>query len=405
MPSQRCHQINSTYMEHNQDTNIAEGIKITSGDNPYAPSIIQYLSGIMDGANLNNFKSVLNHLEEAFYASGEIRYGSKPEVEHIAHVRNIISAYMNEGRPIPILVPFGSIKARFNASLDIAELGAINQMMALQKRVIKFYAPGVQMVVRMEDTSGYELFKLEDKDGDVAKHTQRYIDDFKSLVSILGASAYIHVLFESEMHGAHAFADTVSHLVPLFNAYLTATDENLIIDVMPEATIRHFPEFKALAEQGWNGIIPAAQRKHYYTSYAKLYDGDKDLMRMRLAMYFAGSLARHKLHMTGKNELWDKGFVQLAFVGPVPGIPESYNKNYVYYRTIPESNCRSHMPPWRAKGYLRINDLADKTTVCPKLATFWEAKDYNTMDITITRGEQSVTISADYVLETNKPTI
>lgn len=391
-------------MENTPDTSgIASGITISSGDGskPYAQSIVQWLSTIVGGANLNNFKQVLNQLEEAVYASGEIRYGSKPEPEHVVFVRDIMRKYMEEKRPIPVLVPFGSIKAKFNEKLDIAELGAINQMMALQARVIKFYEPGLQMVVRMEDTSGYELFALEDKANDVVKYTEAYIHGFRDLVKILGASSYIHVVFESEMEKSMMFKDEVVRLVPAFYNYLEATDKNGLIEIMEERLIKEMPEFKALMTEGWNGVVPKVQRDHYYRAYGKLYNGDEILMRTRLAMYFAGSLVRHKLDMTGKQSMWTHGFIQLAFVPPIPGIPDGYNKNYIYYRTMPESKCRSHMPPWRAKGYLRINDLTGETKICPKLANWHDPQEYNRMDITITNGDKTVTISADYILETN----
>lgn len=82
----------------------------------------------------------------------------------------------------------------------------------------------------------------------------------------------------------------------------------------------------------------------------------------------AGSLARHQLKATGSEESWGSNFIQLNFAPPAPGTPAAIGDRRVYYRTLPESMTRTHLPAWRARGYLKING----NDVTPKIASFSE---------------------------------
>lgn len=372
-------------------------------DQPYTNSIVTFLSALITNVVPANSATTLNLLEEAFYSTGDTRYGPKPEVEDIAHVRQIISAYVALGKPIPVLCPWGSIKARFGENIDMAEVISIGQIVALNQRVKAIYAPGIEVALRIEDTSGYELFKLEGNINSIYTGTQTYSRNLIQLIKVLDADMCIFPILESNMENADKFIEKSSSLTTLFEDYLRITDSWIEqFGGQPDLEQR-FPladEYKALGDEGWTGIISMAQRKHYYKAYDKLYHGDAELMRRRLAMYFAGSLTRHLLGMTGKQPNWYQyGFIQLAFVPPVAGLPNGYNKNYIYYRTMPETFARTHMPPWRGKGYIKVVDKGGSVHLCPKLCTWHEQKPYQSLTVTLTSGGDSVDITVDYLLE------
>jgi hypothetical protein len=118
-------------------------------------------------------------------------------------------------------------------------------------------------------------------------------------------------------------------------------------------------------------------------------------MTRRLALYLGGSLTRKFLGMSGKKEDWED-CVQLTFVAPVKGIPAGYDRNYAYQRTLPLSQARTHIMPWRAKGYLRISGRE----VTPKLASFRDVEILESLtksELRVTDGVSSVTIRTDYV--------
>ncbi len=369
---------------------------------PYVSTIASFLRTVVTGAKMSNFKEILNLLEEAFYASGEIRFGSKPDVEHLYRVRSIITDYMDAGKPVPILVPWGSIKGKFGMNLDMAEVSAINQMIHLYERVTKFYKPGVEFVIRVEDASGYQLFDMDDKEGHVPTHIEKYIRDFRSLVCIMDYTESIGVLFESEMPGAVNFTAEVEKIIPLFDKYLKDSDHLLSVGAEDEG-LESLESYKALHAIGWMGLISPTQRNYYYNTYRKLYNTpNEDGVRYRLALYMAQALTRRKLNMSGVQSRWNYGFVQLTFVPPVPGVPEGYDLNYIYYRTMPESATRLHMAPWRSKGYLKIVDNGGDLKITPKLANWHEEKEYRAAEITLKNKTHQVTLSMDYILETSK---
>lgn len=402
----RCHQINHhTMQQHAGDVNSNNKRTFTvdvHSEEPYAHSITGFLHNIMSGAKLNNFKQLLNALEEAFYASGEIRYGSKPDVEHVVYVRSIMSKYMEEGRPIPILVPWGSIKGKFGANLDMAEVSAINQMMALHERVTRFYVPGVQFIIRVEDTSGYQLFAMDDKDHITKSAIPKYINDFRTLISIMDTTRSIRVIYESEMGDQEHFETHVNNLIPAFHNYLKDSDD-LLAGGADEYALTKLTSYLKLKDIGWTGIISPVQRNYYYNTYRKLYTApNEDGVQYRLALYMAQAIVRRKLNMSGVQKEWNHGYVQVTFVPPVPGLPEGYDMNSIYYRTMPESCCRSHMSPWRSHGYLKIVDNASGTKICPKLTNWSDPKEFTGVVVRLSDGDNTVFISVDYTLETSK---
>jgi len=149
-----------------------------------------------------------------------------------------------------------------------------------------------------------------------------------------------------------------------------------------------------LKEIGWSGIIPQLQRQYYYDTYKRLYNSGLEECIERLSIYMAQSLSRKQLNMSGKGG-WSK-FIQITFCPPVPGVPSGYDHNFIYYRTVPISQARTHICPWRAKGYLRIS--GDK--VCSKICSLTEYKEKELIPstLTLTKDELSVTIDTSYVL-------
>lgn len=372
-------------------------INCTSEDQ-YSEKIGNLLTGMVGKSNIIDNREILNLMENALYADSHIRFGPKPELEDRVYVRSVITSYMNENRPIPILVPWGSIKTKFGANIDIAEFMAIKQLVHLTDRVKEIYEPGVEIILRIEDTSGYELFKLEDKDDLLFAGTNLYSNNLKELITVLDTNYSIFSIKESVMKGADEFNQLSNYLTPLFEDYLL--DSNDIFrnpSAMTELAVTKLCSYLNLVDQGWKGIISLKQRNHYYTAYNKLYNGDTELMTKRLAMYFAGSLTRHRLNMTGKQASWNHGFIQISVVPPIAGLPKGYNSNYIYYRTVPENYTRLHMPPWRAKGYIAISDKGT-LSMKPKLATWNEEKNYHTNSFVISSKDGEVKIQSDYIL-------
>lgn len=365
------------------------------GEEPYSDLICFHVKKEFPKVTQLTNCEVVEVLSNIIIGTKEVRYGTLPTPESLVVIRYAIRQAMDKGTPIPILVPWGSIKANFESSLDIAELSALQRLVQLSSDVKEYYPLGVEIVIRVEDTSAYTLFSLEGHLDTLREKVDSYSLDMKNLVSILSPDKQIRVQLESEMELSDKFNnEKFWDNYRMIYKYLDVTKINYDPEIMMAT-----PEYQRLSQLGWRGYISREQREHYLSNYRKIYDWDENTNMQRLSLYFAGAWRRFQLEMTGKQDYWDK-FIQLVFVPPIKGLPEGYSHNYVYYRTLPLSQARTHMPPWRAKGYLKING----NTVCHKLVSFNDAETINkltpiNMVITDDSGNLSVTIKADYLLE------
>lgn len=370
------------------------------GDTPYADIICKSMYKSFPQF-ISSKQTLLEVISDIFIGTKDNRFGPVPSPEFQVTMREAIKQAIDKNEPIPVLVPWGSIKAKFEELLDIAELSAIGQLNQLNSMVKQVYPLGLDVVVRIEDTSGFSLFQLEDKDDMVMIGTEAYSKSLEDVITIVaesvdnGKSSHIfRGIRESSMKNAKAFSHTADAYASIMLEYLH--DSHQLIHVSPSKVV-DLLSYKALVQLGWRGTVSPEQRDYYLNSYKKNYqDWDNDRLMKRLALYLGGSLARHKLDMTGKQSYWDK-FIQLAFVPPIQGLPEGYNRNYIYYRTVPLSNARTHMPPWRAKGYLCIT----RDNVSNKLVSFNDplVNELEKGQVKLEGANKNVVIQTDYLIK------
>lgn len=365
-------------------------------EEPYGELICSHVKKEFPAVSTLSKLETVDAVARLLIGTKEVRYGSLPNPEHAVTIRAAIREAIDNDKPIPVLVPWGSIKADFSATLDIAEVSAVQRLVNLTESVKAYYPHGFDMVMRVEDTSGYTLFVLEEDIRKITTNINLYSTDIKKLVSILSKDS-IRVQLESEMTHSSQFNKIFYQLLPLMVDYLTESWD--IVKDNPQQAV-NLDSFTKLLDNGWKGMISWEQRNHYIETYQRLYPNWtlKEYIK-RLALYFTGSWTRFKLGMTGKQQNWNK-FVQLSFVPPIKGLPEGYNFNYVYYRTLPLSEARTHMPPWRAKGYLRIagNDIHHKITTYGDIDTISQLTSVK-MELSDDETNLSLIVNADYLLE------
>lgn len=355
--------------------------------NPWGSSIMQYLYGLNDNFIPSENGATVDIISNLLIGTKNTRYGTKPSIEGQYRIRQVIKQNVEAGKPIPVLVPWGSIKADFSKRLDIAEVHALSTLSELNKRVKLYYTPGLDINIRIEDWSGVDLFKLES--GFNVDDSWSYCDDLENLINMMGN---LNAKRESKMKRKDEFYACAAANTNAILPYLIESAE--LIKTNPEKCV-DLISYKNLKANGWRGIISDAQREHYLHCYRKLYDGE-DFMLRRLSLYFGGSLARFQLGMTGANHEWGKNYIQIVFVPPVKGAPEGYNDNYLYYRTIPMNQCRTHAAPWRAKGYFQIGD--DEVPIA-KLTTFKNQPEGLQHDtIIFEEGDKRVVVNSDFVV-------
>jgi hypothetical protein len=339
---------------------------------------------------------VLDMLTGVIVGTKEHRYGPTPDPERLVRIRKVIRRAMEDKKPIPMLIPWGSLKADLTGDVDVAEVYALRRITCVARTVRKYHEPGIQAVIRVEDRSGYSLFAMDKDEDEVRREVDRYTANLVSLVRMLSPDGQVVAAPETGMSLGDRFDEFLKERRAAMLSYLKASDEIVRGNNPTEAT--GLREYGRLAELGWRGIVPAEQRDYYLDTYRRNYDDpDEGKALRRLALYLGQSLTRKHLGMSGKMDEWDD-FVQLTFVPPVKGLPEGYDRNYAYQRTLPCSQARTHIMPWRGKGYLRIAGR----DVTPKLTSFRDAETMSRLtesELNVTDGKSVVRVRTDYLVE------
>lgn len=366
-------------------------IRITGIEDPFAKLVGSFIAGEFPGAVARSTEDAVDAVTAEVVGTNQHRYGPAPKPESLVSVRQVIRAAVEQGRPIPVLTPFGSRKSANGASVDVAELTTLRQLACLQQRVTMFYKPGLIVNVRLEDSSGHYLFADE---GETSRHsTARYCRDFQTLVRVLRVGSFVSPVLESTLFQEDVYGHTADKIVPDLVEYITATDEAGL------GGHDHLAVWQRLKAHGWQGIIPVEQREYYRARYRNLYPGiTPEAATLKLARYLAGSLARIKLGGSGADESWGNDYIRVTFVPPVPGAPAGLTSRNIYYRTVPLRFGASHLPAWRAKGYLKIGKNDD---VSPKIMSWGTASQVEFQTCSAHLGDEhgSVEIQTDYLLE------
>lgn len=307
--------------------------------------------------------------------SKQVRKGPRPSADSESSMLRVIGHYVDQGLPIPFMVPWGSEKPD-GGTIDIAEYCALKTMWCLHRRVQTHYNPGIVCHVRMEDASAPHLFFER---ADAARQEARvYCDAFERLVEVLDIASAVKVRRESAMVSESVFNAMADSIVPFMEQHL--------LDLDSEA------RYRELAEHGWKGPVSRLTIGEYMGRYAHLYPTKNERERLHiLARYLSAALARKKLGIRGDDPSWNGGFLDLSFVEASRTSGYSF-PNRVYYRTIPEGVSSYHLPAWRAKGHLVFEGGGAR----PRLAPFKEALDLEPGELVLEREGTAVRMRCDW---------
>lgn len=361
------------------------------GENPYGELICQYFQTTFPKIVQQTKSSLLEIISLMLFGTKENRYGPIPSPENQVVVRNVIKTAIERNEPIPILVPWGSRKAVAAASIDIAEVSALNQLISLDNAIKEFYPSGLRINIRIEDIGGYWLFR-EEGTGSITNNDSvlSYSEDLTTLIHILRGDSLIDPVWESTLMNGPEYFRCVDNYSVLIDGYLRYSEDNQNLGIGPA--------FESLNELGWKGEIPLEQRDYYYSTYEKLYPNANHIQnRKRLADYLGGAMVRYKLNGRGEPKT-DYGHIQLTFIQPIPGTPTSINSNILYWRSVPMSQSRTNISPWRAKGYLHIsgNDVKTKITNWGNTELIDQLQSGS---VSISDDLRSVKVKVDYLIE------
>lgn len=309
---------------------------------PYLPILDGFLVKEFPGTATKK-ESVFEALCSEIFGTKQTRYGPFPSPEIQVTIRSVVDHYFVQNKAIQFLVPWGCSK-QGEFELDILELFALKSLHCLSKRIREIYPPGVEITLRLEDATDIALFGESYR-----PKIEKYRDSMKQLVESLDYSD-IWVRTEcGDLMRETEFLDHVEMFKFLFEDYIRVSD---IYGIEPaKDTIAFF----SLQRMGWTGDIPLEQRKYYRQTYRTFYPNlsEQEITKL-MATYFSCSLARNYLKGTGKPK--SGKFIQINFSLPVPGLPETFSTNRMYYRTVPEKFTHKHKAPWIGRGYIKIEE-------------------------------------------------
>lgn len=331
-------------------------------------------------------EDLIDRLSSEILATKDVRYGPKPSPESQTLIRKVIRKYVELQHPIPFLSPWGSEKSD-GSSIDIAEVCALRTIESLQDRIVSHFKPGIIVNIRLEDVSAPHLFYHTPN---VARaNARKYCFDFESLVRVMNFSSFINPVKESSLVDEAAFNEMADSIVPTMSDYVAA--------IKSENSQRADLIFSRLEKMGWKGNLSLEVVNYYLCRIEKLNPAELISQRLyTLARYLSGSLARTRLGIRCDDPTWCGDFIDLAFNPPIRK-KDNYFSRRVVYRTIPCHLSSHHMPPWRSKGYLEIDNDGE---VCPKLASFLDDLSYRSGYMTMNNAHgDSVKIKCDYILK------
>lgn len=347
---------------------------------PYSAVIGRFVSQQFPRKLCGSNPNLIDLLTEEILGTKQHRYGPKPSPESIVAMRDIIRHYIAANRPIPFLVPWGSEKPN-GTGIDIAELAGLKVMYSLYDRVSNHYAPGIRFNIRIEDASAPHLFDDREK---ARRDAKLYTDGFVNLIKALELDSFIRAVPESTLITEETYNQMADQILPDMHRALQLLQDN-----------KDYEAGLILNGIGWKGAISPDMLAYYLTQYSKLYPTRTvDQHIYTLAKYFAGSVARYRLKMRGDEQEWEGKYLDFSFVPPIPGT-ENYFARRVYYRTLPLNYTSNHIAPWRGKGYLTISN---NNEVIPKIASFFEDREYTKHCLRLKHNDIEVKVEADYIL-------
>lgn len=359
------------------------------GDSEYAESICRYFAQQFPKVAHISKTDLLEILTDILLGTKETRYGPIPKPEEMVVIRDTIRKAIEANVPIPLLALWGGRKTTPSEGIDVAELIALRQILNVDELVKQYFAPGLHIHVRIEDLGAKWLWRTEGTD----EFIDAYSKSFAQLIEIMKGSTHIEPILESSLmdeteyfKASEAVSEVMEDVITKYLAF-------------PDIDIVKTPEFQKLRDMGWKGDLPKEQVEFYMHRYKDLYPHlTPEHYVLMLSDYFGGSKARYDLDGRGEPSSSIESFLQMSFLPPIPGAPKSLNGNTLYWRSMPASNSRSHIAPWRGKGYLKIGGSSGE--VKGKIVSWRDEiiKDLQPFTLEIGSKEASVKVKADYIV-------
>lgn len=285
-----------------------------------------------------------------------------------------------------------------DSNVDLAELTALNTLLAVHNAVQAIYPRGLAFTLHAEDL---EFEFMEGADSALKEARNRYIGGLRQTIRALELDDLFTVVRMSEKAAdreeLRAWFSQMEENYRVLEAYWYESEERGV------AGHEAYDSFRALQRIGWHGAIPEEMRTHYLRRLTSVRDEpvrDKVSMILR---NFAGILLHHQKRLLDTGSEVDA--IKFSFIPPAPGAPAQLCRGRIDLRFVARSICSlvGSAGPWSTKGYFRRRH----GKIVPTFGSWHQQTDEGARlvegHITLAGEDQAVDVRADFLVD-NDPT-
>lgn len=289
--------------------------------------MIQNVARLFELDHTDSYENLL----DAIIGSRAVRCGPRPSPDNCKDIKRRLDKCVREDRPIKVLVAWGSEKGYNQFPVKTADLldgMALKRLVSINASVRRFYPPGIQFTVFVEDYSERIVSGRE---------CGNYPKSLKGMAMTFGWDGFIHIVKESSL----------------------ITDENYPARIYHNAeAIRAGRE----DEVGWRGRV---NWPHYLKRAASELPNSTEKERQAYVSLFLGAiLAGAQTGLTPNHDL------KISFVPYPKGVPDCMRLGRLEYKIKRNKNSRQTPAPWVCFGVVRpclgdwtyasVNDVREK---------------------------------------------
>lgn len=296
----------------------------------------------------------------------QIREGSKPNLDYQYRTKISIDEFISKNKTIIVIVPAGPKKPTSNGDfVDLAEYWFIKILNELGQKVSSLYEPGIKFRIITEDSSMI-LFEPDE----LIESAYSYVDKLRNLIKVFGYDKYVEVRPESHYVTPDELRELGKDIYPVMYHFLDDSVNGKL----------NTSSMKRLIELGWSGHISTETIIHYLKTFKNNYPNNNLQQNLQgIALYLATSFARYKAGV--------RNGIQVANAKRVPGV-EFGRYNRIFYRTVPLSRTKTHIPFWRARGVIANIEGEHITKLFPFNNT--PEVEENNVQITNSKGDKAL---------------
>jgi aryl-alcohol dehydrogenase-like predicted oxidoreductase len=337
---------------------------------------------------------IINNIIDIFIGSLKTRIGPEPDEEQRKILYNVISSYVQSGKPIDTILTWGP-KKFFNGKeekhIDLSEVLSFQTLISLHNKIKSIYAPGLHLYLFMEDFEGKFI-----EGNHLENIFDSYISELEKLVKILGMNKIIRIIRTQDLISVnYNFEKLTARLKKNYDCLSEywLESEKLGIEISEK-----LESFKKIEELGWFEKIGHDTRNYYIGRLDRILGDTKTyFQKVDMTVRLLACVLVHRQYDLFKTNNKSEP-VKLSFL-KISGGPKRLMNGRIDIRTIPTNISKKHLSPWTAKSCLRVKN----NKVLPVLKRYKELvenqKNLNNGEIIIEGSNLKISLKTSFLVE------